>query len=73
MVESLTDSIDLVMEQHGEIMKTIGVINKNLDKINKRLDKIENDIADIKCKLDSRVDRKEFEKRVVKVEKLVLA
>ena len=69
MLENLTDSIDMIAEQHLEIMKSIKVINK-------RLDKIESDISDIKCKLDSKIEKKEFdklEKRVVKVEKLVLA
>jgi chromosome segregation ATPase len=97
MLESLTDSINLIAEQHGEIMKSIGVINKRLDRIEARLDKIEarldkiedrldkvelktdmmqKDITEIKHKLDNKIDKKEFEKvdkRVMKIEKLVLA
>ena len=57
MLESLTDSINLIAEQHGEIMKSISVINKRLDKIEARLDKIEDRLDKIEARLDKIEDR----------------
>lgn len=83
LLESITDSINFIAEQHGEIIKSIGLINKNIEVINKRLDKIESrldrmedDIREIKITLKNKVGRSEFEKlekRVVKLEKLAIA
>ncbi|MFZ2975649.1 MAG: hypothetical protein WA055_03435 [Candidatus Moraniibacteriota bacterium] len=69
MLEQINGGIEVIGEQHGEIVK-------NIKSINGRLDSMQNDITEIKHKLSEKVDREEFNKlenRVVKMEKLILA
>ena len=69
LLEGLTDSITLIAEQHGEIVKS-------LDGINSKIDRLQEDMTDVKHELKSKVDRDEFEKlekRVIKLERLAIA
>ncbi|MEF3692400.1 MAG: hypothetical protein V3574_05090 [Candidatus Moraniibacteriota bacterium] len=68
MLESISDNVALIAEQHGEIVN-------RLDGIDNRLDKMQEDISDIKYDLKQKVSYEEFEKmekRVSKLEKLFL-
>lgn len=69
MLEQINDGIEVIGEQHGELVTEIKSING-------RLDSMQDDITEIKHKLSEKVDREEFNKlenRVVKMEKLLLA
>lgn len=62
ILENMSDGIQLVSEQHGEVVK--------------RLDKLQDDVTEIKHKLSQKVDLEDFqklEKRLIKVEKRVFA
>jgi len=83
MLEQLNDGIQLIAEQHTEIVGRLDGIDGRLDGIDGRLDSIESktdrlqdDVTEIKYKLSEKVDREEFkkmEKRVIKLETLVFA
>lgn len=76
ILEQMSDGIQLVSEQHGEIIKKLGEHDKRFDKLEEKVDRLQDDMTEVKHKLSEKVDREEFnkmEKRLVKLEKLVLA
>lgn len=76
MLEQMNDGIKVIGEQYRELKHDIKSINTRLDGIDNKIDIIQGDITEIKYKLSEKVDREEFynlEKRVIKMEKLILA
>jgi len=83
LLESMNDGIQMISEQHGEIVTRLDNMQEDVDGIKSDIvviksdiDVIKNDIVDIKYDLKEKVSYEEFEKmekRVVKLEKLVLA
>lgn len=83
MLESMNDGIQLLAEQHGGIVTRLDGIDNRLDgmqgditEIKERLVRVEDDTIEIKHKLSEKVDLADFqklEKRLVKLEKVVLA
>ena len=83
MLEQMNDGIELISEQHGEIIKRLDKHDKRFDKFEGRFDKLEkkvdhlqDDVTEIKYRLSEKVDREEFEKlekRMIKLEKMVFA
>ena len=76
LLENMSDGIKLVSEQHSGIVGRFDGIDGRLDSIDGRLDKLQDDVTEIKHKLSQKVDLEDFqklEKRLIKVEKLVLS
>ena len=70
LMESINDRIQFIIhEQHDEIISCF-------DKMDGCLDKLQDDVTEIKYKLSEKVDTRDFkklEKRLIKLEKMVLA
>lgn len=69
MLEQLNDGIQLLAEQHTEVVS-------RLDSLENKTDRLQEDVTEIKYKLSEKVDREEFEKlekRMIKIEKLVFS
>lgn len=83
LLEQMNDGIGVIAEAQEETNNRLGGLEgrfdgleKKIDIIDARLIRVEDDVIDIKHKLSEKVDRDEFnkmEKRMVKLEKLVLA
>jgi predicted nucleic acid-binding Zn-ribbon protein len=83
MLESMTDSINLIAEQQADIIKEIKKINERLDKLEARMDsmeakmgKMEKDIVEIKNTLKGKAERievKDLGKRMIRLEKFSVA
>lgn len=76
ILENMSDGIQLVAEQHGEIVNTLYEVREDINEIKERLARVEDNTIEIKHKLSEKVDLADFqklEKRLVKLERLVLS
>jgi hypothetical protein len=76
MLEQMNDGIQLIAEQHGEVIKRLDNHDSRFDNLESKVDRLQEDVTEIKHKLSEKVDREEFEKlekRMIKLEKLVFA
>jgi hypothetical protein len=68
-LENMNGGIQLISEQHTEIII-------RLDKLDGRVDRMQGDITEIKHKLSQKVDLEDFQKlenRLIKLERIVLS
>jgi len=76
MLEQINDGVELVSEQHGEIVSRLDSLESKFDKMQDDLDIVKIDVTKIKHDLKRKVDYDDFEKlekRFLKVERLVFA
>lgn len=76
MLENMNDGIQIIAEQQVDMKNDIDVIKDGMVEVKDRLTNVEDNVIEIKHKLSEKVDRDEFnklEKRMIKLEKLVLA
>jgi len=83
LLENMNDGIQIISEQHGDIVKRLdkidGRVDKldgRVDKLDGRMDKLQSDVTEIKHRLSQKVDLEDFqklEKRLIKLERIVLS
>lgn len=76
MLEAMNDGIKMIAEVQSGHSEKFEQIDKRFDKLENKVDKLQDDMTQVKHDLKRKVDYEEFallEKRLVKLEKLVLA
>ena len=76
LLENMNDGIQIISEQHGDIVKRLDKIDGRVDKLDGRMDKLQSDVTEIKHRLSQKVDLEDFqklEKRLIKLERIVLS
>ncbi len=75
-LDKMDDRFDKIDVRLDKMDDRFDKVDARFDKIDIRLDKLQDDVTEIKYKLSEKVDMKDFkklEKRLIKLEKVVLA